>query len=81
MILILLAGIIVPVVAMDLLATLLPDYFTSLGSLFTSLTSVNTTDWPPIVATVFGFVPLILGVVAISAVLGLGAFLVIKARR
>lgn len=80
MVLVLVLAVLVPVIIMELLAQLLPDYFGSLGTLFTALDAINTTGWPAIVATMFGFVPLVLGVVAIGAVFGLGALLVIRAR-
>lgn len=71
-------AIVVPVVVMQLLAELLPTYFTSLGELFTALDAINTTGWPPIVALVFPYIALVLGVTAISAVFALGTLLVIK---
>lgn len=74
------AGIVVPVIAIGVMADLLPDYGASLGSIFTSLAAVDTTGWPAIVVTLWELAPLILGVTAIAALFGLGSFLAIRIR-
>lgn len=74
-------AVLVPLVIMGVLASALPEYFGQLGTLFTALEAVNTTDWPPIAALMFDFLPEIIGVTAIGGIFALGGLLVVRVRR
>lgn len=76
-VLFIIAGFIGAQLAMSALADILPDYLADLGTIFTAIAAVNTSTWPPIVATLFGFLPVVLGVVAIAALFGAGALIAV----
>lgn len=75
------AAILVPIIAIQVLALLLPDYFTALGDIFAAFSATNTTEWPTIVGSFFTFAPLVIGVVAIASLFGIGGFIALKALR
>lgn len=81
MVLFIIGSFLAALLAIQVLADILPDYFDGLGSIFTSLATVNTTGWPPIVATIFGFLPLVLGVIAVAALFGAGALISLNLRK
>ncbi|MFA5943715.1 MAG: hypothetical protein WC876_04525 [Candidatus Thermoplasmatota archaeon] len=70
-------GFLAAQLAMSALAAVLPGYLADLGTIFSAIAAINTTTWPPIVATMFGFLPIVLGVIAIAALFGAGALLAV----
>lgn len=74
-------GFLAAQLAMSALAGVLPGYLADLGNVFGAIDAVNTTSWPPIVATMFTFLPVVLGVVAIAALFGAGALLAVGFHR
>lgn len=80
-VLFIIGGFLAAQIAIETLAGMLPGYLTSLGTIFDAIDAVNTTNWPPVVATMFGFLDVVIGVIAIAALFGAGALLTINFSR
>ncbi len=76
-VLFIIGGILAAQLAISALAGMLPGYLADLGTIFTAIAAVNTTGWPAIVATMFTFLPIVLGVIAIASLFGAGALLAV----
>lgn len=80
-IIVVIAAVLSPIVVMLVLAQLLPDYLSALNDTFNAFDAQDTTSWPGLVAVVFTFAPIVIGVIAISALFGLGGLLAIRVVR
>jgi hypothetical protein len=80
LVLFIIGGFIAAQIAIETLAGMLPSYLTSLGTIFDAINNVNTTGWPSVVATLFSFLDIVLGIVAIAALFGAGALLAVSFR-
>lgn len=81
LVLFIISGFLAAQIGMSVFADVLPGYLADLGTIFTVLNAVNTTGWPPIVATLFNWLDVVLGITAIAALFGAGALLAVSFHR
>lgn len=81
LVLFIIGGFLAAQIGMSILSDMLPGYLADLGNIFDAINSVNTTTWPPIVATLFEWLDVVLGITAVAALFGAGAILAVSFHR